>query len=154
MVRGSGDLRVRGDRNDRSGRGRCAVGRPDRRATRSTLGVSLEVTRRGQLQLATALGPDDLYVARIHSHPGEAFHSPADDANPGAAAGLGAETSGETLDEAGRTRRRRCPPVPLRLHCPALTHEARCAAAAAVAPLLTDMPQEPHHDNGRDGATA
>jgi hypothetical protein len=44
--------------------------------------VSVEVTRRGQLQLATALRPDELYVARIHSHPGEAFHSRADDANP------------------------------------------------------------------------
>lgn len=45
-------------------------------------GVSVEVTRRGQMQLALALGPDDLFVARIHSHPAEAFHSPADDANP------------------------------------------------------------------------
>jgi hypothetical protein len=45
-------------------------------------GVSVEVTRAGQMQLALALGPDDLYVARIHSHPAEAFHSPADDANP------------------------------------------------------------------------
>ena len=55
---------------------------PDQHATRSGLGVSVEVTRRGQLQLASALKPDELYVARIHSHPGEAFHSPADDANP------------------------------------------------------------------------
>lgn len=47
-----------------------------------TGGVSVEVTHSGQIQLALALGPDDLYVARIHSHPGEAFHSPADDANP------------------------------------------------------------------------
>jgi hypothetical protein len=45
-------------------------------------GVSVEVTRAGQMQLALALGPDDLYVARIHSHPAEAFHSRADDANP------------------------------------------------------------------------
>lgn len=55
---------------------------PDQRATRSEWGVSVEVTRRGQLQLAAALGADELYVARIHSHPGEAFHSAADDANP------------------------------------------------------------------------
>jgi hypothetical protein len=34
------------------------------------------------MDLALALGPDDLYVARIHSHPGDAFHSAADDANP------------------------------------------------------------------------
>jgi len=42
----------------------------------------VEVTRAGKLQLAAALGPDDRYVARIHSHPGEAFHSEADDRNP------------------------------------------------------------------------
>lgn len=47
-----------------------------------TGGVSVEVTRTGQIQMALALGPDDLYVARIHSHPAEAFHSPADDVNP------------------------------------------------------------------------
>ena len=34
------------------------------------------------MQLALALGPDDLFAARIHSHPADAFHSPADDANP------------------------------------------------------------------------
>ncbi|WP_424187703.1 hypothetical protein ACOBQX_07915 [Actinokineospora sp. G85] len=45
-------------------------------------GVSVKVTRAGQMQLALALGDDDLYVARVHSHPGEAFHSRADDANP------------------------------------------------------------------------
>lgn len=48
----------------------------------STGGVSVEISRMGQMQLAVALGPDDLYVARIHSHPAEAFHSRADDANP------------------------------------------------------------------------
>jgi hypothetical protein len=42
----------------------------------------VEVTMAGKLALATALGPEDRYIARIHSHPGEAFHSPADDANP------------------------------------------------------------------------
>lgn len=56
---------------------------PDQKPWRSrTGGVSVEVTRRGQIQLAVALGPEDLYVARIHSHPAEAFHSAADDANP------------------------------------------------------------------------
>ncbi|CAG7632536.1 hypothetical protein HGB39_27975 [Rhodococcus opacus] len=44
--------------------------------------VSVEVTRRGQMQLAQALGADELYVARIHSHPAEAYHSQTDDANP------------------------------------------------------------------------
>ena len=34
------------------------------------------------MDLALALGHDELYVARIHSHPGDAFHFPADDANP------------------------------------------------------------------------
>jgi hypothetical protein len=42
----------------------------------------VEVTRKGQLQLAAALGPEDQYVARIHSHPLQAFHSNTDDANP------------------------------------------------------------------------
>ncbi len=56
---------------------------PDQRPWRGPTGaVSVEVTRRGQMQLALALSPDDLYIARIHSHPAEAFHSPADDANP------------------------------------------------------------------------
>lgn len=45
-------------------------------------GVSVEVTRGGQIELALALEAGELYVARIHSHPAEAFHSPADDANP------------------------------------------------------------------------
>ena len=56
---------------------------PDQQPWRSPAGhVTVEVTRAGQLQLACSLGPDELYVARIHSHPGPAFHSPADDANP------------------------------------------------------------------------
>lgn len=45
-------------------------------------GVAVEVTPKGQMQLAVALGPDERYAARIHSHPDEAFHSPTDDANP------------------------------------------------------------------------
>lgn len=56
---------------------------PQQRPWRSVGGgVSVEVTRAGQIELAVALEPDELYVARIHSHPAEAFHSPADDANP------------------------------------------------------------------------
>ncbi|MBF6558263.1 MAG: Mov34/MPN/PAD-1 family protein [Acidimicrobiales bacterium] len=43
---------------------------------------SVEVTRQGKSELALALGPDDRYVARIHSHPALAFHSASDDANP------------------------------------------------------------------------
>lgn len=56
---------------------------PRQNARRDTYGhVNVEVPREGQMDLALALGPDDLYVARIHSHPGDAFHSAADDANP------------------------------------------------------------------------
>lgn len=56
---------------------------PRQNARRDAYGhVNVEVPREGQMELALALGPDDLYVARIHSHPGDAFHSPADDANP------------------------------------------------------------------------
>ena len=43
----------------------------------------VEVTRAGKDQLALALGRDERWIARIHSHPGEAFHSTTDDANPG-----------------------------------------------------------------------
>jgi hypothetical protein len=42
----------------------------------------VEVTRAGKSELAAALRPDERYVARIHSHPGLAFHSPTDDDNP------------------------------------------------------------------------
>lgn len=56
---------------------------PRQNANRDAFGhVNVEVPREGQMELALALGPDDLYVARIHSHPGDAFHSAADDANP------------------------------------------------------------------------
>ncbi|MFC8501185.1 hypothetical protein ACFUC1_02420 [Pedococcus sp. NPDC057267] len=56
---------------------------PRQNAHRYAFGsVNVEVPRAGQMDLALALGPDELYVARIHSHPGDAFHSPADDANP------------------------------------------------------------------------
>jgi hypothetical protein len=43
---------------------------------------SVEVTARGKLELAVALAADERFVARIHSHPAGAFHSPTDDANP------------------------------------------------------------------------
>lgn len=54
---------------------------PDQRATPLPY-CSVEVTRHGKFDLAAALGPDDLYVSRIHSHPGLAFHSETDNANP------------------------------------------------------------------------
>ena len=60
---------------------RCVI--PDQVPRRSARSVSVEVTLRGKLQLAAALQPGERYLARIHSHPHEAFHSPTDDANPG-----------------------------------------------------------------------
>lgn len=55
---------------------------PDQLAHRTAYGVSVELTERGQWDLAAALAANETYVARIHSHPGEAFHSPTDDRNP------------------------------------------------------------------------
>lgn len=43
---------------------------------------TVTVTTAGKFGLAAALGPEERYVARIHSHPGQASHSPTDDANP------------------------------------------------------------------------
>jgi hypothetical protein len=54
---------------------------PDQRASTGT-GCWVEVTEKGKLQLAAALRPRERWLARIHSHPGAAFHSPTDDANP------------------------------------------------------------------------
>lgn len=45
-------------------------------------GCWVEVPLQGKLELAAALAVNERYVSRIHSHPGEAFHSAADDANP------------------------------------------------------------------------
>lgn len=42
----------------------------------------VEVTDAGRREQALALGPNERYHARIHSHPGRAFHSRTDDANP------------------------------------------------------------------------
>jgi hypothetical protein len=54
---------------------------PDQRGTPAPY-CSVEVTWEGKLQMAAALAPGDRYVARIHSHCLEAFHSPMDDRNP------------------------------------------------------------------------
>lgn len=54
---------------------------PDQRASRVPH-CWVEVTERGKLDLAVALTDGAFYVARIHSHPHEAFHSATDDANP------------------------------------------------------------------------
>jgi hypothetical protein len=55
---------------------------PDQLARRTSYGVSVELTAQGQWDLAAALGPEETYLARIHSHPAEAFHSSTDDRNP------------------------------------------------------------------------
>jgi hypothetical protein len=68
--------------------GRAGGGRIDRllipaqRALRSPLGVAVEVTERGKLQIAAGLEPGERWFSRIHSHPMHAFHSEADDDNP------------------------------------------------------------------------
>lgn len=54
---------------------------PDQSATPVGVGCSVEVTERGKLDLATSLELDEVYISRIHSHPGEAFHSSVDDRN-------------------------------------------------------------------------
>jgi hypothetical protein len=54
---------------------------PDQCAGTRT-GCWVEVTERGKRELAAALTLQERYLARIHSHPDEAFHSPTDDANP------------------------------------------------------------------------
>lgn len=59
---------------------RCVI--PDQRPYRTRLGVAVEVTEKGKLELAAALALDERWLARIHSHPDEAFHSHTDDTNP------------------------------------------------------------------------
>lgn len=59
---------------------RCFV--PDQVTHRSAYGVAVEVTMKGKLELASSVGEGERWMARIHSHPNEAFHSPTDDRNP------------------------------------------------------------------------
>jgi hypothetical protein len=54
---------------------------PEQQAT-AVPRCTVEITTAGKLTLAVALGSNERYLARIHSHPGLAFHSPTDDANP------------------------------------------------------------------------
>jgi len=54
---------------------------PDQRAGRSPA-CWVQVTERGKAELAASIGADETYAARIHSHPGYAFHSAVDDRNP------------------------------------------------------------------------
>ncbi|MGW5744712.1 hypothetical protein [Amycolatopsis sp. NPDC003861] len=55
---------------------------PDQRGQRVGLGCWVEVTDAGKRELASTLGRDERYLVRLHSHPGEAFHSSTDDENP------------------------------------------------------------------------
>jgi hypothetical protein len=55
---------------------------PDQKATRTGLGVGVEVTQAGKLQIAAGLGAGERWMSRIHSHPDLAFHSETDDRNP------------------------------------------------------------------------
>jgi hypothetical protein len=55
---------------------------PDQR-TGGVAGGWVEVTQNGKMVLALALRAEERYLARIHSHPGAAFHSWTDDRNPG-----------------------------------------------------------------------
>jgi hypothetical protein len=55
---------------------------PDQR-TGGVAGGWVEVTQNGKMELALALRAEERYLARIHSHPGAAFHSWTDDRNPG-----------------------------------------------------------------------
>lgn len=54
---------------------------PEQVGRRSEYGVSVEVTQDGLTRLITAL-PEGMFVlCRVHSHPGEAYHSDTDDVN-------------------------------------------------------------------------
>lgn len=55
---------------------------PDQVASRVRGGCWVQVTDEGKRQMAATLDTGELLLARIHSHPGEAFHSDTDDANP------------------------------------------------------------------------
>jgi hypothetical protein len=43
----------------------------------------VKVTDAGKRTLATSLASGELWIARVHSHPGEPFHSSIDEVNPG-----------------------------------------------------------------------
>ncbi|HUY48408.1 MAG TPA: hypothetical protein VMV92_22215 [Streptosporangiaceae bacterium] len=55
---------------------------PEQRGQRAELGCWVEVTEHGKRQLAVRLPVGCRYLARIHSHPAEAFHSRTDNRNP------------------------------------------------------------------------
>jgi hypothetical protein len=55
---------------------------PEQRGQRAELGCWVEVTEQGKRELVARLPTGFRYLARVHSHPAEAFHSRTDDANP------------------------------------------------------------------------
>lgn len=55
---------------------------PEQIAHRSILGVAIEVPQRAHLALLSALKPGEFLLAKVHSHPGDAYLSDADEANP------------------------------------------------------------------------
>jgi hypothetical protein len=55
---------------------------PQQVAETTPWGARVDLTKEAHLTLTDLLEPGELYYARIHSHPGAAFHSDRDDANP------------------------------------------------------------------------
>jgi hypothetical protein len=54
---------------------------PEQIGYASDEGVAVEVTQRGLADLICALTPGMFVLARVHSHPSRAYHSPVDDDN-------------------------------------------------------------------------
>lgn len=55
---------------------------PDQVATATADGVAVDLTPQAHWSLTDDLGPGETFVARVHSHPGRAYHSAKDDSNP------------------------------------------------------------------------
>lgn len=54
---------------------------PEQIAHKSEHGVAVEVTQEGLTRLIAALKPGEFVVCRVHSHPGDAYHSDLDNLN-------------------------------------------------------------------------
>lgn len=54
---------------------------PEQVCIKSEFGVAVDMTARAHYTLTDALIPGERFYVRIHSHPGEAFHSLRDDEN-------------------------------------------------------------------------
>jgi hypothetical protein len=64
-----------------NGDGQTRLVIPDQKATPVPF-CTVSVSERGKLQLVGELHATERYIARIHSHPGAAFHSDTDNKNP------------------------------------------------------------------------